>query len=64
MRVDESDASYVRVIAPEDKYFSVQAFKLHRNEAPKFMFWFDLVHTGHIGTSAVLAPGFSSQPYL
>ncbi len=31
--------------------------------APKSAFWFGLVHTGSIGTGAVLVPGFGTQPY-
>ncbi len=31
--------------------------------APISAFWFDSVHTGSIGTGAMLVPGFGTQPY-
>ncbi len=31
--------------------------------APKSAFWFGSVHTGYIGTGALLVPGFGTQPY-
>ncbi len=56
------DASYVRFGETKDKYFEPIAQAWHRNEAPKSAFWFGSVHTGSIGTGAVLVPGFGTQP--
>ena len=42
---------------------TAQAFKWHKNEPPESAFWFGPVPTGHVGTGAILAPGFGTQPY-
>ncbi len=57
------DASYVRFGETKDKYFNRSLMAWHRNEAPKSAFWFGSVHTGSIGTGAMLVPGLGTQPY-
>ncbi len=57
------DASYVRFGETKDKYFN-RSLKhgiemRHQNLRSDSV----LVHTGYIGTGAILVPGFGTQPY-
>ncbi len=56
------DASYVRFSETKGKYFNRSL--RHGTEMRHRNLHFDsvLVHTGYIGTDALLVPGFGTQP--
>ncbi len=56
------DASYVRFGETKDKFFNRSL--RHGTEMRHRNLRSDSVHTGSIGTGAVLVPGFGTQPYL
>ncbi len=57
------DASYVHFGETKDKYFNRSlrhgTEMRHRNLRSDSV----LVHTGYIGTGAIMVPGFGTQPY-